>query len=107
MRSARWLAVALIAGSALSIGACLANAVPSLLGEVGTPRAERSGWAQLAEFASLILDSGWAWAAMAVTVGWVVRAPSRSAAAACVSLSAVPTVHYWVERSAARFSSSG
>jgi len=40
--------------------------------EVGEARADRSGWSQSAEFASLILDSGWAWAAMAVAVGWLV-----------------------------------
>jgi hypothetical protein len=45
------------------------NHVPMLLGEVGTARAERGGWSQVAEFSSLILDAGWAWAAAAVLVG--------------------------------------
>lgn len=53
------------------------NHVPLLLGEVGTARAERGGWSQAAEFASLILDAGWAWAATAVLVGWVVSRHAR------------------------------
>lgn len=48
------------------------NHVPVLLGEVGTTRAERGAWSQVAEFGSLILDAGWAWAATAVLVGWLV-----------------------------------
>ncbi len=46
--------------------------MPIFLGEVGEARRDRSGWSQAAEFASLILDSGWAWAATAVAVGWLV-----------------------------------
>jgi hypothetical protein len=48
------------------------NHVPIWLGEVGTARAERSGWSQAAEFASLVLNAGWAWAGAAVLVGWLV-----------------------------------
>jgi hypothetical protein len=48
------------------------NHVPVVLGEGGTARAERGGWSQAAEFGSLILDAGWAWAAAAVLAGWLV-----------------------------------
>jgi hypothetical protein len=66
----------------LTLGAIdsVVNHVPVLLGEVGTARRERSGWSQAAEFASLILDAGWAWAATAVLVGWLVSQDVRSAA---------------------------
>jgi hypothetical protein len=56
------------------------NHVPVWLGEVGTARAERGGWSQVAEFASLVLDAGWAWAATAVLVGWLVSWHTRPAA---------------------------
>lgn len=56
------------------------NHVPIWLGEVGTARAERGGWSQVAEFASLVFDAGWAWAATAVLVGWLVSWHTRPAA---------------------------
>jgi hypothetical protein len=62
---------------ALGAGAAAANNVPLLLGEVSKARGDRSGWSQSAEFVSLILDSGWAWAATAVAVGWLVSKGSR------------------------------
>ncbi|MEU8404859.1 hypothetical protein AB0C19_01485 [Micromonospora sp. NPDC048842] len=75
-----WLVVGPAAGVALGAVDSLVNHVPVLLGEVGTARAERGGWSQAAEFASLILDAGWAWAAMAVLVGWLVSRGVRLAA---------------------------
>ncbi|WP_406037426.1 DUF6518 family protein [Micromonospora sp. NBC_00898] len=58
----------------------IVNHVPVWLGEVGTARAERGGWSQVAEFASLVLDAGWAWAATAALVGWLVSRHTRPAA---------------------------
>ncbi len=65
----------------LALGAIdsIVNHVPVWLGEVGTARAERGGWSQAAEFASLILDAGWAWAAVAVLAGWLSGRDSRPA----------------------------
>jgi hypothetical protein len=71
-------------GAALGAAAATVNNVPILLGEVGDARADRSGWSQAAEFASLILDSGWAWAATAVAAGWLVSAGRHRAAGAVV-----------------------
>jgi hypothetical protein len=65
---------------ALGVVDSVVNHVPVWLGEVGTARAERGGWSQVAEFASLVLDAGWAWAATAVLVGWLVSRHTRSAA---------------------------
>ncbi|RAO52318.1 hypothetical protein ONO86_01901 [Micromonospora noduli] len=75
-----WVVVGPAAGVALGAVDSIVNHVPVLLGEVGTARAERGGWSQAAEFASLILDAGWAWAAMAVLAGWLVSRSVRLAA---------------------------
>ncbi|MDY7088389.1 MAG: DUF6518 family protein [Actinomycetota bacterium] len=74
-----WWMVGPAAGVLLGVVDSVVNHVPVLLGEVGTGRAERGGWSQAAEFASLILDAGWVWAAAAVLVGWVVSRPARPA----------------------------
>jgi hypothetical protein len=74
----RWVAAGPVVGMALGAVDSVVNHVPIWLGEVGTARAERGGWSQVAEFASLVFDAGWAWAATAVLVGW----PNGSAGAA-------------------------
>nr|MDT0663332.1 hypothetical protein [Micromonospora sp. DSM 115978] len=55
----------------------IVNHVPVLLGEVGTARAERGGWSQTAEFASLVLNAGWTWAATAQLAGWLASGQAR------------------------------
>jgi hypothetical protein len=104
VRSIQWIAAALATGAALGAGASVVNNVPLLLGEVGKARADRSGWSQTAEFASLILDSGWAWAATAVAVGWLVTrgirpmvGAIRGALAGCVALLAATVVYNGVD----------
>jgi hypothetical protein len=74
-----WVVVGPMAGMVLGVVDSVVNHVPAVLGEVGTARAERGGWSQAAEFASLILDAGWAWAATAVLVGWLMSRHARSA----------------------------
>jgi hypothetical protein len=76
-----WVAAGPAAGAALGGVDSVVNQVPVWLGEVGTARADRGGWSQAAEFASLILDAGWAWAATAVLAGWLVSRPVRPCAA--------------------------
>ncbi|WP_141725108.1 DUF6518 family protein [Micromonospora pallida] len=66
-------------GTALGAVDSVVNHVPVWLGEVGTARAERGGWSQAAEFASLVLNAGWAWAGAAVLVGWLVSRHPRPA----------------------------
>lgn len=75
----RWVAAGPVVGMALGAVDSVVNHVPVWLGEVGTARAERSGWSQVADFASLVLDAGWAWAATAVLVGWLVSRHTRPA----------------------------
>lgn len=64
-----------VVGMLLGVVDSVVNHVPAMLGEGGTASAERGGWSQAAEFAGLILDAGWAWAATAVLAGWWGVAP--------------------------------
>ncbi|MFC7533208.1 DUF6518 family protein [Actinoplanes sp. GCM10030250] len=75
-----WVGVGPILGTLLGVVDSVVNHVPAVLGEVGTARAERGAWSQTAEFASLILDAGWAWAAAAVLAGWLVSRHARPVA---------------------------
>jgi uncharacterized protein DUF6518 len=93
-----------VGGAALGAVDSVANHVPSLLGEVGAARADRSGWSQAAEFASLNLDAGWAWAAMAVLLGWLVSRDvrptvgmKRAALAGGLTLVFATAVYYGVD----------
>lgn len=99
-----WVAIGLTLGMALGALDSVVNHVPVLLGEVGTARAERGGWSQTAEFASLILDAGWAWAATAVLAGWLVSGNSyvlpgmlRGAFAGCLTLVVATSTYYGVD----------
>jgi hypothetical protein len=51
----------------------VANHVVGWLGQDSLARGDRSAAGQVADFVSLILDSGWAWAAAAVLAGWLAR----------------------------------
>jgi hypothetical protein len=46
-----------VVGMLLGVVDSVVNHVPVMLGEVGLASAERGGWSQAAEFASLILDA--------------------------------------------------
>jgi hypothetical protein len=100
----RWAVVGPAVGVTLGALDSVVNHVPALLGEVGTARAERGGWSQVAEFASLILDAGWAWAATAVLVGWLASQGVRPAAgllrgalAGGLALAVATTAYYGVD----------
>jgi hypothetical protein len=97
------MAAASTLGAALGASASFFDNVPLMLGEVGEARADRGAWSQIAEFASLILDSGWAWAATAVAAGWLVTGGLRPAAgvlrgalAGCIALVAATVLFYGV-----------
>jgi hypothetical protein len=96
-----WVGIGLIAGMLVGVVDSIVNHVPAFLGEGGFARAERGGWSQAAEFVSLILDAGWAWAATAVLAGWLVSryaqpAPgmARGAVAGGLALVCATTVYY-------------
>jgi hypothetical protein len=51
-------------------------------------------WANAAKVLSLLLDAGWAWAALAVAMGWLAGTWSRGAAAGALTLLAATTAYY-------------
>lgn len=88
-------------GVLLGVVDSVVNHVPVLLGEAGAAQADRGGWSQASEFAALILDAGWAWAATAVLVGWLVsrdarpgRAVARGALAGSLALVFATAAYY-------------
>jgi hypothetical protein len=50
-----------------------------------------------ARVASLVLDAGWAWAALAVVAGWLAGTPARGAVAGVLALIAATTVYYGMD----------
>ena len=66
-RPLRGIAVGVVLGLTTSV----ADHVVVWLGQEGLARGDRSAAGQVADFVSLILDSGWAWAAAAVLAGWL------------------------------------
>lgn len=93
--------VPLVAGIALGATDSVVNHVANLRGEDVLARSERSGWTQAAEFVGMVLDSAWAWAAVAVLVGWLIARrgagiPASALAGAVVLLSAT-AVYYGVD----------
>jgi Family of unknown function (DUF6518) len=70
------------------------NNVPGLLGEVGQAHSEDTAATWLAIFVSVILDSGWAWAALAFAIGWPARTPLIGAAAGTAGLVLATATYY-------------
>ena len=66
-----------VVGMLLGVLDAVVNHVPVMLGEGGTASAAHGGWSHAAEFAGLVLDAGWAWAATAVLAGWWVSQHAR------------------------------
>ncbi|WCN79394.1 DUF6518 family protein [Micromonospora sp. LH3U1] len=98
------MAIGPAVGTALGAVDSAVNHVPIWLGEVGMARADRGAWSQAAEFASLILDAGWAWAAVAVLAGWLVSRHMRpavgmlrGAAAGALTLVFATTAYYGMD----------
>jgi hypothetical protein len=50
-----------------------------------------------ARVASLVMDAGWAWAALAVVAGGLFASPARGAVAGVLALFAATTVYYSVD----------
>ncbi len=76
-----------ILGRALAVGAgfgaatSLMNALSHSYADLSSRAYTTSGWS-VAEIVSVLLDSGWAWAGLAVAVGWLVRRAGESRPAA-------------------------
>ena len=70
-------------GAVLGLTTSVADHVVVWLGQDSLARGDRSAAGQVADLVSLILDSGWAWAAAAVLAGWLAcRAGGRLLTAA-------------------------
>jgi hypothetical protein len=86
----------------LTLGAIF-GATTSLVNWLSTPADAGGGpiantaWESIARVASLILDSGWAWAGLAVAVGWLVNARVRGAVAGFLALLAATAAYSVVE----------
>jgi hypothetical protein len=66
------LIISVATGLALGATDSAVNHVAIWRDEAVLPRADRSAVTQAAEFVSFLLDTGWAWAAVAVLVGWLI-----------------------------------
>jgi len=93
MGAARRLVVPLGIGATVGAVDSLVNAVSSPYTAVGS-RADGTGWAAGARFLGFLLDAGWAWAAVAVAVGWLAGGRLRSALAGAGALVAATTAYY-------------
>ncbi|WP_067181457.1 hypothetical protein [Microtetraspora niveoalba] len=83
------LVTALAVGAGFGAATSLMNALSNSNADLGSRAYTTSGWS-VPEIVSVLLDSGWAWAGLAVAVGWLVSragesrptAPARLGAAA-------------------------
>lgn len=94
------MVVALVLGSAFGAATSVMNEVASPMGAVGS-RIAGTVWASVAEIATLLLDAGWAWAALAVIAGALTRDRVAGAAAGALALIGA-TVTYYVSDSMLR-----
>ncbi|WP_369776380.1 hypothetical protein [Streptomyces sp. R33] len=81
------------AGVGFGAATSLMNALSSPYVALGVPLAG-TVWAGAAKVLSLLMDSGWSWAALAVAVGWRVGARAQGALAGAVSLIAATGAYY-------------
>jgi len=89
------LLIAAAAGVLFGTVTSLVNNVPGMLGEVGQAHSEDSAATWTAIFVSQILDSGWAWAALAFGAGLLIATrPARAAIAGAVALIGATIAYY-------------
>jgi hypothetical protein len=83
----------LAAGAGFGAVTSLVNALSSPYTEIGAPLRGTPG-GRTAKVLSLLLDAGWAWAALAVAVGWLAGTLVRGALAGTLSLIAATVAYY-------------
>lgn len=86
-RSAKALVIALVVGAGFGAATSLVNALSHSFADFESRAHTTSGWS-VAEIMSVLLDSGWAWAGLAVAVGWLVTRASKSSPSALVQAAA-------------------
>lgn len=83
----------LAVGAGYGLATALGNWLASLFGPLGV-RPAGTGWSWVAQIPSILLDTGWAWAGVAVVAGWVVRGRFRGAAAGASALLVATATYY-------------
>ena len=104
MKALRASCFAAVLGAGFRAAVSLINDLSSPYGELGG-RLAGAGWTavtNVAEVGSLVVDVGWAWAAVAVASGWLAGAIVRGAVAGAVSLMSATAAYYFGFRSARR-----
>jgi hypothetical protein len=99
MKVFRALCVAAVLGAGFGATVSLINDLSSPYGELGG-RLVGAGWTavtNVAEVGSLVLDVGWALAAVAVASGWLAGAIVRGAMAGAVSLMSATAAYYLMD----------
>ncbi|MEJ8646313.1 hypothetical protein WKI68_43790 [Streptomyces sp. MS1.HAVA.3] len=85
-------------GAAFGAATSLANALSSPYSPLGAP-ITGTVWAGAAKVLSLLMDSGWAWAALAVAAGWLARTWARGIPAGALALMAATAAYYVMDAS--------
>jgi hypothetical protein len=80
-RPRKLLVSALVVGAGFGAATSLVNAISLAYADVESRAYTTSGWS-VAEIMSVLLDSGWAWAGLAVAAGWLLTRDQESRAAA-------------------------
>ncbi|MFE3455561.1 hypothetical protein ACFXJ8_42275 [Nonomuraea sp. NPDC059194] len=84
---------AVLLGVAFGAGTSLVNALSSPYSPLGAPL-DGTVWGGAAQVLSLLVDSGWAWAALAVGVGWLVGGLVGAGVAGVAALMAATAAYY-------------
>ncbi|MFF8692866.1 hypothetical protein ACF08W_11725 [Streptomyces sp. NPDC015144] len=87
------MAVGVAIGAGFGAATSLVNALSSPYTHIGAP-ITGTLWGGTAKVLSLLMDAGWAWAALAVAVGWLVGTPVRGALTGALALFAATWTYY-------------
>ncbi|WP_331749121.1 hypothetical protein [Streptomyces sp. NBC_00046] len=90
--------VSLAAGAGFGVAVSFANALSSPYTTLGAPLAG-TVWGSIAKVLSLLVGLGWAWAALAVVMGWPAKTWTRGAVAGAVALVAATAAYYPMDAS--------
>jgi hypothetical protein len=92
VRSLRWAAAPAIGATFGALDSTV-NALSSSW-TTAEPGGDGTPWGSVLRFASFVLDAGWAWAALAVAVGWMATGRVRAAVAGAGALVAATLAYY-------------
>ncbi|MEV8456682.1 hypothetical protein AB0467_29270 [Streptomyces sp. NPDC052095] len=87
------MAVGLAIGAGFGAATSLVNALSSPYTDIGAP-ITGTLWGGATKVLSLLMDAGWAWAALAVAVGWLAGTPVRGALTGALALFAATWAYY-------------